>query len=224
MHSFYTLPGALQLRDALQDFHQGHLIVNIAEMPIKCLVAPIEFVFLADYFFHLRGERDKVRISLLTPNPGAFSKPNTNRVLTKIAADKHIDIVPNFEIERVDAANTTIHAFNGDSLSYDLLTIVAPIRGPTVLPEACLANDMNYGLTDHRTLKSKVADNIYFIGDNTVQHRSQARSHISKPRRSSTISCERSTARSQNRLSTGTRTASSNPCLLYTSDAADDRT
>jgi sulfide:quinone oxidoreductase len=109
-----------------------------------------------------------------TKNLGAFSKPNTNSVLTKIAADKHIDIVPNFEIERVDAANTTIHAFNGDSPSYGLLTIVAPIRGPTVLPEAGLANDMNYGLTDHRTLKSKVADNIYFIGDNTDLPTSEA--------------------------------------------------
>ena len=38
------------------------MVLNVAEMPIKCPVAPLEFLFLADWFFHERGIRDKVDI------------------------------------------------------------------------------------------------------------------------------------------------------------------
>ena len=45
---FYTLEGALALRDALREFNGGRLVVHIIDMPIKCPVAPLEFAFLAD--------------------------------------------------------------------------------------------------------------------------------------------------------------------------------
>ena len=48
MFDFYTLDGATKLRDALARFDRGRLVVNIVDMPIKCPVAPLEFVFLAD--------------------------------------------------------------------------------------------------------------------------------------------------------------------------------
>ena len=46
---FYTLDGASALRDALQRFDGGRLVVNPVELPIKCPVAPLEFCFLADW-------------------------------------------------------------------------------------------------------------------------------------------------------------------------------
>ena len=49
--------------------------MNITEMPIKCPVAPLEFVFLADSYFTEKGIRDKVDIHFVTPLPGAFTKP-----------------------------------------------------------------------------------------------------------------------------------------------------
>ncbi|MEK7273697.1 MAG: FAD-dependent oxidoreductase, partial [Candidatus Desantisbacteria bacterium] len=54
---FYTPDGAIKLQRALDRFDGGKLVFNIAEMPIKCPVAPIEFVFLADYYFHTKGIR-----------------------------------------------------------------------------------------------------------------------------------------------------------------------
>jgi sulfide:quinone oxidoreductase len=46
--TFYTAPGAEALREALEWFDGGRLVVNLVDMPIKCPVAPLEFVFLAD--------------------------------------------------------------------------------------------------------------------------------------------------------------------------------
>ena len=58
--TFYTVEGATALRDALQGFDGGRLVVNVVDMPIKCPVAPLEFAFLADWYFTDRGIRDDV--------------------------------------------------------------------------------------------------------------------------------------------------------------------
>ncbi|MCJ7702939.1 MAG: NAD(P)/FAD-dependent oxidoreductase, partial [Anaerolineales bacterium] len=59
---FYTLEGAVALSRFLKFWKGGRLVVNVAEMPIKCPVAPLEFLFLADWYFHQRNMRDKVEI------------------------------------------------------------------------------------------------------------------------------------------------------------------
>ena len=72
---FYTLEGALALRDALATFPGGRLVVNVVEMPIKCPVAPLEFAFLADWFFTERGMRDKVEHHVRHAARRRFTKP-----------------------------------------------------------------------------------------------------------------------------------------------------
>ena len=59
----------------LDGWEGGRLVVNIVEMPIKCPVAPLEFMFLADAFFTERGIRDEVELTYVTPLDGAFTKP-----------------------------------------------------------------------------------------------------------------------------------------------------
>ncbi|MDH3371155.1 MAG: FAD-dependent oxidoreductase, partial [Gammaproteobacteria bacterium] len=54
-HTFYSVDGALRMQQALADLDRGRLVLNIADMPIKCPVAPIEFVFLADYYYQRLG-------------------------------------------------------------------------------------------------------------------------------------------------------------------------
>ena len=56
-------------------FEQGRLVVNVVEMPIKCPVAPLEFCFLADWFFRQQRVRDPVELTYVTPLDGAFTKP-----------------------------------------------------------------------------------------------------------------------------------------------------
>ena len=45
-------------------FDGGRLVVNVVDMPIKCPVAPLEFCFLADWYFTERGIRDRVAAHL----------------------------------------------------------------------------------------------------------------------------------------------------------------
>jgi sulfide:quinone oxidoreductase len=163
--TYYTLDGALQMQKALDDFKGGRLVLNIADMPIKCPVTPIEFVFLADYYFHLKGIRDRVDISLVTPLTGAFTKPVATHALAKIAAEKDIKIVPNFAIGGVDHENRVITSFTGEKIEYDFLASIPPNLGPDVIEESGLGNGMGYVVTDEKTMKCKKAENIYVLGD-----------------------------------------------------------
>ncbi len=167
VHTFYTLEGALAMRKPMADMRQGRLVIDIAEMPIKCPVAPLEFAFLADYHFRQKGVRDRIEISLVTPYTGAFTKPNANRVLSKVAEAKGIKVVPNFAIESVDAAKKSIRTFDGRSVDYDLLCAIPPNLGPAVIDDSGLGDGAGYAVTDPRTLKSRKAECIYLLGDNT---------------------------------------------------------
>jgi sulfide:quinone oxidoreductase len=174
VHTFYTLEGAVAMRSALERMKEGRLVIDVCDMPIKCPVAPIEFAFLADYYFTQRGVRDAVDITLVTPYSGAFTKPNANRVLTEIARKKGVNVVADFAAESVDAAAKTVKSFDGRTLEYDLLCAIPPNLGPQVVDDSGLGDGTGYALTDPRTLKSRNADFIYFLGDNTNVSTSKA--------------------------------------------------
>ena len=167
VHSFYTLEDALALQAPLAAMTEGRLVVDICEMPIKCPVAPLEFAFLADWHFRERGVRDRIDISLVTPYTGAFTKPNANRILSKVAADKGIRVVPNFATSAVDADRRQIRTYDGRTVDYDLLCAIPPNLGPAVIDGSELGDGAGYALTDPRTLKSRRAERIYLLGDNT---------------------------------------------------------
>ena len=87
---FYTPDGAVALTRFLKYWQGGKMVVNIAEMPIKCPVAPLEFVFLADAYFTEIGIRDKVDISYVTPMPGAFTKPIATKMLSELLEESWV--------------------------------------------------------------------------------------------------------------------------------------
>ena len=99
---FYTIDGAVALREFFRTWEGGKLVMTISEMPFKCPVAPLEFVFLADYYFTEIGIRDKVNISFVTPLPGVFTKPRTSKLLGELLKEKNIKVTPEFYIERID--------------------------------------------------------------------------------------------------------------------------
>jgi sulfide:quinone oxidoreductase len=167
VHTFYTLDGALAMQKPLAEMTEGKLVIDIAEMPIKCPVAPLEFAFLADYHFRQKGVRDRIEISLVTPYTGAFTKPNANRILSKVALEKGIKVVPNFAIAAVDGAKKLIRTFDGRVVDYDLLCAIPPNLGPAVIDDSGLGDGAGYAITDPRTLKSRKAERIYLLGDNT---------------------------------------------------------
>src|SRR5581483_6345119 len=118
--TFYTPEGAAALEAALATFDGGRIVVNVVDMPIKCPVAPLEFCFLADWYFHERGIRDAVQLTYVTPLDGAFTKPVASAQLGGMLADRGIELVTEFNTGEVDGSCRTTNA-----------------RCPSISPSSC---------------------------------------------------------------------------------------
>lgn len=174
VNMFYTLDSAMQLQKDLAKMEKGRLIMNIAELPFKCPVAPLEFVFLADYYFTLRGIRDKIEIALATPMEGAFSKPIASGILGETMKQKNIKVIPKFSIASVDNKKKIITSYEKHEETFDLLVSIPPNRGSDMLDDSGLGNGAGYADVDPHSLKSKKADFIYALGDVTDVKTSKA--------------------------------------------------
>jgi sulfide:quinone oxidoreductase len=164
-HSFFTLESAVALHKRMKHFEKGKMIFNIAEMPHKCPVVPMEFVFLADWYFREAGVRDNVEIELVTPNTGIFTKPIATKVLSKTAEEKNILVKPNFDLAEVDPVGKRLVSPSGETADYDIMVSTMPNLGAEFIDDSGLGDGMGYLLTDHHTLKSVKYDNIYAVGD-----------------------------------------------------------
>jgi sulfide:quinone oxidoreductase len=162
---FYTLEGATALSKFLKFWKGGRLVLNVAEMPIKCPVAPLEFIFLADWFFHERGIRDKVELIFSTPLPGAFTKPRASQVLGGMLEEKGIHLVPDFNIGEVDASSNKIISWDDKEVDYDLLVTIPTNMGSEVIERSGMGNELNFVPTDNHTLQSEKWENVWIIGD-----------------------------------------------------------
>ncbi len=164
---FYTIDGALALQKFLRTWEGGRLVLNIAEMPIKCPVAPLEFLFLADWFFHERGMRDKVELVLATPLPGAFTKPKAAALLGDLLLEKGIAVETEFNIERVEPEEKAIYSYDERRIAYDLLVTVPVNMGAAVIERSGMGDDLNFIPTEKHTLKAKKYANVFVLGDAT---------------------------------------------------------
>ena len=92
----------MALRDALERFDGGRLVVHITEMPIKCPVAPLEFTFLADDLA-ARARVCATASSSSTSRPldGAFTKPVAVRARSaRMLDERKITVETDFMVER----------------------------------------------------------------------------------------------------------------------------
>jgi sulfide:quinone oxidoreductase len=167
IHDFYTIEGAVELHKKLRYFDSGKLVLNIAEMPFKCPVAPIEFIFMADWFFNVQGVRDKVEIELVSPLGDIFTKPMAAKTFGSFADLKNLRFTGNFDLAGVNAKEKYIESYKGDQVNYDLLVSIPPNFGAQFIGDSGMGDPMCYVDTDHYTLKAKNYDNIYVIGDAT---------------------------------------------------------
>jgi sulfide:quinone oxidoreductase len=167
VHNFYSQDGAVALFDKLKYFSKGRVVINIAELPFKCPVAPLEFAFMADWFFTKNGVRKNIEIELVTPLSAAFTKPVAAAILGKICEEKNIKVVPNYQISQVDVAKKVIKSYGDQEVPYDLLVAIPPNFGAQIIIDSGMGDPMGYVDTDHHTLKAKKFDYIYVVGDAT---------------------------------------------------------
>ncbi len=164
---FFTFEGAEALRQALATFDHGRLVVHIAEMPIKCPVAPLEFAFLAEASLRDRGIRDRVEIVYVTPQPGAFTRPVASKQLGQMLDERKIALETDFAIERIDPETKTLVSYDEREVPFDLLVTVPVNKGADFVGRSGLGDELNYVSVDRFTFRSKQYDDVFAVGDSS---------------------------------------------------------
>ncbi|MEZ4674921.1 MAG: FAD/NAD(P)-binding oxidoreductase [Caldilineaceae bacterium] len=165
IYDFYTVEGAAALARQLRTWKGGRLVVNVVENPIKCPVAPLEFLMLADWYFHEQGIRDQVELIYATPLSGAFTKPIAAKHLGDILEEKNIQVVPDFMIERVEPAEKKIVSYDEQEVDYDLLISIPLNMGDKAIGRSELGDELNFIPVDKHTFLSPTHANIFVLGD-----------------------------------------------------------
>ncbi|MFA9400235.1 MAG: NAD(P)/FAD-dependent oxidoreductase [Acidobacteriota bacterium] len=165
---FYTLEQATALTRALEGFEGGRLVVNTIDMPIKCPIAPLEFCFLADWFFRGRGVRSEVEITYVTTLDGAFTKPVAAEHLAGMFEEKEIGLETEFATGQVDGEGGRLISWDEREIPFDLLVAI-PLHGGVefISRSPGLGDELGFVPTDPHTLQSEVAPNVFAIGDAT---------------------------------------------------------
>ena len=162
---FYTYDGALALREQLQRFTGGRLVVHITELPIKCPVAPLEFTFLADDWLRKRGLRGVTELVFVTPLDGAFTKPVASRALGGLLEEKGVLVEPDFMVERIEQDRKVLISYDEREVAYDQLVTVPLNMGADFVARSGLGDELNYVPVDKHTMRSTAHPDIWALGD-----------------------------------------------------------
>ncbi|WP_369226220.1 NAD(P)/FAD-dependent oxidoreductase [Streptomyces sp. R39] len=164
--TFYDLAGATGLHEALERFEGGRVVIDVADLPLKCPVAPLEFAFLADWYFQRRGIRDKVHLTYATPLDAAFTKPVAAQALGGLLAEKGIELVTEFTLGEVDGAEGRLVSYDEREVGFDL-AVVVPLHGgaPYVGRSEGLGDELGFVPVDPHTLQLPGRPEVFAIGD-----------------------------------------------------------
>ena len=165
-HEFYTVPGAFALRDVLERFPGGRVIVGVTSVPFKCPPAPSEVSLLLHDFLTTKGLRSASEISLVMPLGVPIPpSPGASQALLAAFAERDIGWCPGRMVMGLDPERRVALLDNGDEMSFDLFLGVPVHRAPAVVVQSGLAVD-GWIPVDPLTLETSFPD-VYAIGDVT---------------------------------------------------------
>lgn len=166
-HEFYSLPGALRLREELRRFRGGRILVGIAGIPYKCPPAPVEFVLLLEDALRDRGVRKQSEITLLSPLNRAFTIESASKLVQPLFESRGIGLRTFFNVEAVDPRRGVVTSIEGEEAEFDLLVLVPPHAGQAVITASGLGDADGWIPTDRHTLEHKSAPGVVALGDAT---------------------------------------------------------
>jgi len=167
-HSFYSLEGAVGLRDGLARLERGRLVVLTAAPAYKCPAAPYETAMLLEWQLRRRGVRERVSIDLYAaePAPMGVAGPAVSAAVRSLLESKGIAYHPGHQVERADPAARRLRFSNGAEAEFDLLAFVAPHRAPEVVRNAGLTAEAGWVAVDRATLRTRF-ERVWALGDVT---------------------------------------------------------
>jgi sulfide:quinone oxidoreductase len=161
---YYTLGGAERMREALDAFAGGKVLLSVLGQPFKCPPAPFEGAFLLHERFTQRGIRDSVEMTITFPmqRPVPVTGP-VSQMFRDGLADRGIEERPQQLVTSIDPVRNEARLASGEILPYDLFIAIPIHRAPDPLAASGLAID-GWVPVDQSNLRTKYPG-IYAIGD-----------------------------------------------------------
>jgi len=165
-HEFYSLDGAVRLRDVLPTVSSGNVVVSVLSEPFKCPPAPCEAAMLLDEYFSERGVRPNIGISVVSPwgIPIPASGPASDAILDRFR-ERNITWVGNQVVGSIDPGTKAARLRDGSTMRYDLFLGIPVHRVPAVVEASGLAVD-GWIPVDKANLSTRFPD-VYAVGDVT---------------------------------------------------------
>jgi sulfide:quinone oxidoreductase len=158
-----TVDGAIKFGEALRNFQEGRAVVG--QCPGARLPVPVyETAFALSRLFEERRERERVRITIVSPDPPGFQfgDGDVARALRTALDEHYIEYLPDFPIEKVTPG--TVLTSNGHAIKYGLLMLLPPFGGPSAVIGLGITDDEGYIKVD-RAMRVQGVENIYAVGD-----------------------------------------------------------
>ena len=163
-NEFYSVAGAVRLREMLPAFTKGRALIGVCGAPYKCPPAPSEAALLLHDYLSTRGVRSACEITLVIPLGSPVPpSPETSRALLAAFAERNITFVPEREVSSLDVARRVALLDDGSEISYDLFLGVPKHRAPKVVEESGMVAD-GWVPVNPKTLETQFPG-VYAIGD-----------------------------------------------------------
>jgi sulfide:quinone oxidoreductase len=153
-HWLYDLPGARKMREALDNFDGGRIVVNV-NAPHKCPMAPLETTFMLNDYLAERGLGDKTEILYTYPIGRLHSLEPVGHWAASEFEKLGIKSEVFFNAKSVDPEKKIIYSEEESEVSYDLLVTVPPHHGAEVITDSELGA-LHEG-----------SENVFVCGDTT---------------------------------------------------------
>jgi sulfide:quinone oxidoreductase len=166
--NIYEPSGAVQLREALQTFEGGRVVIVCCTAPYSCPGAPHETAFIVDSILRSRHLRDRSEIALYTPEPVPMPSAGAamGECVLGMYKERGIEFNPKHKTSRIDLESRKVIFEAGDT-SFDLLIGIPPHAAPRVVKEAGLTDETGWIPVDLSSLET-AHSGVFAIGDITA--------------------------------------------------------
>jgi sulfide:quinone oxidoreductase len=165
-YNLYELSGVERIRETIENFDKGRIIILITSESFKCPAAPYEAALLLSAYFTKKGRDVEIEVFAPHPLPMGVAGPEVGKMVVSLLQSRRIRFVPQHQAVNIDSEKREIVFQDEKTISYDLLIGIPPHGLPPVLKDSPVLGESGWVKVNPRTLETKV-ENVYAVGDVT---------------------------------------------------------
>jgi sulfide:quinone oxidoreductase len=161
-HHLLNVDKALKFGKAISQFHAGDAVIGQcaeARMPVPVY----ETAFALSRLLEARGERESVKITIVSPDPpGLQFGDSAATAALRNALDHHrIGFIPHFPVTKITPG--AVMTDDNRALNFNLLMLVPPFQGSPAVLHLGLSNHAYINVDS--TMRVMGVERIYAVGD-----------------------------------------------------------